>query len=278
MNLYYAMGGGLGHLTRARAFLENSKNNNYQVITGHPQASLVFENDKIIHVSRKLAQNLPSYRKFLKGLLHHKNVSQFIIDTFPNGILGEVTKDLFPNTLTISYVTRRLKWASYKDKVQPYTIKKTIAFEELEEEHQAFIMQHSQQLIKEKIQYFEPKTDTDLQLPDHLNRPLWIIIHSEPEAEVIELLSYAEQKAQIMEMRPFFLVISNCSIPSPKNGKVIQFYPAGAYYAVADAIFTGCGFNSMNMPVPEKVDHYFIPFPRKYDDQYWRANMNKINQ
>jgi hypothetical protein len=36
-------------------------------------------------------------------------------------------------------------------------------------------------------------------------------------------------------------------------------------------IITGCGFNAMRQTLPYRERHRFIPFPRRYDDQFLRA-------
>ena len=50
-----------------------------------------------------------------------------------------------------------------------------------------------------------------------------------------------------------------------------DIYPASVLFEQADKIFTACGFNAMQQTKDFRNKHHFIPFERRYDDQFERA-------
>ena len=50
-----------------------------------------------------------------------------------------------------------------------------------------------------------------------------------------------------------------------------NIYPASTLFESAERIFTACGFNAMKQTELFREKHFFIPFERRYDDQFKRA-------
>jgi len=44
----------------------------------------------------------------------------------------------------------------------------------------------------------------------------------------------------------------------------------------AEKIFSGCGFNVMQQTHFYAHKHEFIPFERRFDDQFWRTKQRKL--
>lgn len=272
MTLYYAMGGGLGHLTRARVYLENMGIKDFRILSGHSAANLIFAPDQLLPVPEQLLKETQKLHGWLISQIKQPAIEHLIIDTFPNGILGEIQPGSLNSKCHITYISRRLKWQAYKNKARPFPIDQVVMLEPLEKEHLKYLEQLTNNLTAMHLDYSVANTQK-VKLSDwqELAGPIWLVVHSEPEAEMEELLAYAMQKAEIESKKPYFLVISNGVINLPVRGKAFQYFPAADFYHLADSIFTGCGFNSMHMPIPDGVNHYFLPFERKYDDQFWRA-------
>src|SRR5204863_8374139 len=86
--VYYAMGGGLGHLTRARAFLHT---------LGREQAVIVA--DSPFAGDRRVVGEFPVVTAIPEGDL--------ILDTFPAGLFGEIEGGC------VDYVARYVRWDRY---------------------------------------------------------------------------------------------------------------------------------------------------------------------
>ena len=98
------------------------------------------------------------------------------------------------------------------------------------------------------------------------------MVHSEPHEETAELLAYARELAAAEGVDPrIALVTRTPPLDLPSSISVLDLYPAAALFPHAAMIVTGCGFNAMRQTLPYREKHRFIPFPRRYDDQFLRA-------
>jgi hypothetical protein len=100
-----------------------------------------------------------------------------------------------------------------------------------------------------------------------------LIVHSGSEEEVRDLISYAEEmrhyegtQARLMVAAPTQAVLAL----SPAV-ETLGFFPASVLFPLADRVVSGCGFNVMRQMAPFRQKHYYLPFARRFDDQYWRA-------
>lgn len=109
MNLYYAMGGGLGHLTRTRAFLENQNlTDDSATLTSSPFADdkRVTGNFPVIKVDKSFEKKRAVFRNYLQNIFAEFNIKKLFIDLFPFGIINEFLDFHFPGDLEINYVAR----------------------------------------------------------------------------------------------------------------------------------------------------------------------------
>ena len=133
------------------------------------------------------------------------------------------------------------------------------------------------------------------QSPDQtpaLRRPLWLVVHSGAIEEIGELIAYALEMSRLEDVNPRIVLISpeqnnDLSFQTPDSGlqtpdsrlrtavEQFDFYPASAFYPVADRIITACGFNAMRQTESYKEKHRFMPFARRFDNQFLRAAHRK---
>ncbi|HEX6095720.1 MAG TPA: hypothetical protein VF432_05285, partial [Thermoanaerobaculia bacterium] len=104
---YYALGGGLGHLTRGRRVLE-ALGVEAVFITASAYASdpRVVGGFPVVRVPAELSGDVDAHRSWLRGVVGER----LIVDTFPGGIQGELCGLDVPMDL----VARRLRWAEYR--------------------------------------------------------------------------------------------------------------------------------------------------------------------
>ena len=282
MILYYAMGGGLGHLTRARAFLHTLgiENDSATILTSSQFASdkRITDDFKVIQVDKSYENNVPEFRNYLKNIFTENNFKTLYIDSFPLGIIGEFAVFDFPENLEINYIARLLKWKNYskflKSKINHF--KKTFILEPLENAHQNFINENSVEQINFELNYPEPVLNPeDEEVFNFIlneKKPFWLIVHAGNQAETIELITFAAEMREIEKADVNLVLIS----PQKLSFYLYPFtqfnlYPACVLFKDAERIFTACGFNAMQQTKEFRAKHYFIPFDRRFDNQFARA-------
>ena len=281
MILYYAMGDGLGHLTRARAFLHTLHiREPVTLLTASPLAQdpRVVGSARVIQVPAGLPAQLPVYRTWLGDVIDRVRPHAIYLDAFPAGLLGEWCDFPLPGHIALHHVARLLRWPAYRARLwgTPPVLATTYVLEALTAEHEAFLRQQSTCLLP--LDLHDPPLPPHCLVPPpgfrgpHQRHPLWLIIHAGSAAEVLELVAYAEETSVLEELRPRLLLLTP-QRPAHLPAHVIscQPYPATPFLSVAERIITACGFNSMRQAAAYRERHRFLPFPRRLDDQFMRA-------
>lgn len=276
MILYYAMGGGLGHLTRAHAMLHTLEiKNDYAILTSSPFANdkRVVGDTQIVPVPRTFEKDVADFRLWLAETFEKFCVEEIFIDTFPTGIKGEFCGFDF-GEIKLNYVARLLKWSAYKPLFtgQSPQFENSFLLEPLETEHENFIDSRSRNKSSLELIYPPMAMSNDVEKIINIHSPFWLVVHSGNEEEISELLEYANEMRQIeVKNVDLILVTSKFSLPLPSNTFHYDLYPASLLLPHTERIISGCGFNIINQAREFREKHFVIPFPRRYDDQYARA-------
>jgi hypothetical protein len=267
--LYYALGGGLGHLTRARQVLEAlGWVPGATVLTASPYAldARVTGGLPVIHVPDRLGRSRAEFRFWLEGLLEAARPSRLIVDSFPGGILGELCGMALPPAI---HVGRRLRWRAYAQRLHaplpPFEV--GYLLEPLGEAHEHALVGASRSV--EPIELPVPRDGGAAPL---VEEPHWLVVHSGPDAETVELIEHAAELRTSSGLDHHILVVSPRP-PSwlPDRASWRDIYPITPHLAGAERILTAAGFNVMRETAALRDRHHFIPFPRPLDDQYARA-------
>jgi len=294
--LHYALGGGLGHLVRARAFLESRGlardavvltasryADDPRVLGGiaHERVPDGFQHDRVAlreHLEKRIAAIAPA---------------RVIVDTFPCGILGELGAI---ERAACWHLARRLRWDAYAPltafvgatvgatlvatpaapvatevaptvarMAAPPRFERTFRLEPLADAHERFLREHSDAIV-----------DLDLDEPAPPAPPIegayWVVVHSGPEAEVAELVAHAVERRAIERAAAPILVASPCAPRElPPDCFALDMHPAHALFARAERIVSAAGYNVMRQAAPYRHKHVVVPMPRRFDDQYERA-------
>jgi hypothetical protein len=242
--LYYAVGGGLGHATRARAFLHGNDLDGV-ILTSAPLPGI-----ETLVVPDALRHDRKRYREWLRAL----GAERIIIDTFPAGLFHEF--DDFEGTF--DYVARYLTWPRYAPMLNPPRFETTYVLEPLHEDQERFIVAQSTR-IDRAPKLIDPDRGVSV---DRANYTL--VIHSGDADEVNELIDYAQRLGD----EP--VLVATRSTIARTDVTVINAYPATALAERAQRIITGAGFNCMRQ-FGGDPRHHAIPFARRFDDQFLRA-------
>lgn len=248
MILYYALGGGLGHLTRGRRVLETlglAHDAAFVTVSEYARDPRVTGGIPVIDYA--------SLRDAARG------AERMIVDTFPCGIQGELSA--LDADIPMDLVARRVRWRAYRS-AMPMPMprfEKVWCVEELEPEQRA--------------SFSAPVVPLSWSVSDAAVplEPYWLVVHSGPEEEVSELVGYAEELRRREASPPEqILVATRCAVPLPPGFAIIDAYPVEPLFAAAAHIISAAGFNVMHETAPWRDKHHAVPFARKFDDQYWR--------
>ena len=269
MIAFYAMGGGLGHLSRARRVVEALRcpPSEVQIFTA---SKLAPSSDPcIVRVPRGLADSPGSFGAWLKYVLHELAPSVVIVDTFPLGILGELADHSVLPDVPVYHVARLLKWDAYRNAFAgtPRRYEASLVVEPLTPEHEALLAAHSRIVMPLELNAENRQGEEN----PFQSRPVWFIVHSGPAAEVRALLAFATERANREKAAPQFVVVTPRALQLPPGvGRIAHSRP-WELYPHAARIVTACGFNSMLEAAPWRDKHLFLPLERRFDDQFLRA-------
>jgi len=273
MIVFYAMGGGFGHLTRVKTFIKNTGiASHYKVICSHPKRNLFFTDDELIYIPTHAGISSQELRVLIQDACAGYDIDKLFIDTFPCGILGELT----PNTIKHSksyYLARRMNWSAYQPLASTaMRFEVSYCFEELSADHLSYIYTYSRRHEPFKLNYPKP-TASLLQPSLKSSQPIWLIIHTTHKEELEILISHAQDIAFITKCSPRYMVFTDVSIALDSNFEIMYQQQPADWYPYAEKIFSAAGFNTWYQLTPWREKHNCIPFKRKYDDQFWRSNL-----
>jgi hypothetical protein len=280
MILYYAVGGGLGHLTRARSLLHTLRRGRpATIVTASRFAEILEPETAIMPVPMELAEDRDRFRAWMANAIRGAAPEEIFIDTFPAGILGELCDIAFPSATRLNHVARLLRWGEYLPLITgdlpDYAT--TFRVEPLTGAHEEYIAAGSREIIDTPLvdppDGRDPRELLRVALPEwNQDRPLWLVIHSEPVAELLELIDYGREMAAMEGIDPLIAVVTPFPVAGlPVGIPQMQVSPAALLLPLAARIITGCGFNAMRQTETHRERHHFIPFSRRYDDQFLRG-------
>lgn len=265
----YAMGGGLGHLARARKALAalGADSSDCALITASPLA----RGDEIIQVPRRLSGSATAFGSWLRDTLRSLAPSRILVDAFPLGILGELADRTLLPEVPVYHVARHLKWDAYRSAFPgiPRQYEASFVAEPLAPAHESYLRNHSRNLLSLELR---PQTEAAQENPfANLPRPVWLLVHSGSADEVCALLRFAAAHARRARIEPQFVIVSPRALDLPAGLLQMAHANPSTLFPFADRIVTGCGFNSMLETWPWRDKHLCLPFKRRFDDQSHRA-------
>jgi hypothetical protein len=272
MILYYALGGGLGHITRSLAVLQrmNGKSDGIRLLVSSNLAAVAAPvcSCPIDYVPKEVMSSRPEYYRYLTDYLKARRVATIILDSFPFGIVGEwagIAPEI-PRLL----IARSLLWREYSAHIGsadgPWP-SKALVIEPLDP------LYFSQLKKNADLEFLDAPIvlDTDKLTSPGVKSSLsrsgassdWVVAHSGPEEERAALLGFAQElmRRQGRSERP--------AVIFPDQ----NLYPAEPALRRFANIVTGAGYNMAALALRNRdhCRHYLYPFKRRFDDQHQRA-------
>ena len=284
---FYALGGGLGHLTRSLAVVHTlGLKGSARIAT-----SLTPELRRMVRElpAKVELTTVPSaidptdprqVRHWIEGEIAASAPDHIFIDCFPAGILGELTTDFYPE-LPKTLVTRRVSWSRYRircpDLERCPTFREILATEPLGgvQAEDLRALAPEPRLI-DLIDEIQPSTRRRLrQLADELrlDRDTVLVVHSGPKSEVSQLLAVATTQASAERIA---LLCPSGSLPAdlPANLQHRECYPVWPLFEQAGQVITAAGANSVRQLKHVNIQHVPVAMDRPLDDQPLRTRTN----
>lgn len=267
--VYYAMGGGLGHLVRARAFLHTLEYSGRVTVVTSPQALNARTHDGFdVLVAPQVLDHRPdAFRDWLFDVLRRVEADCLCLDTFPAGILGEI--ETVPPGVELWHVARRLRWENYAPIVRDSVLRFAHCYsvEALDLEQEAFLARRCDSMSR-----LDLRDPPSLESASPIPEPYWLVVHSGPHAEVSELVEHALEMRALEHARAAIYVATQCTFSHPEV-RMLEAFPAEPYFAGAERVVTAAGFNVLRQTRAHREKQTIVPMPRRFDDQFERARL-----
>lgn len=263
----YAQGGGLGHLTRIRAYLHTvHADEPATVLTASPFAA----DPRILGPHRLLSPPQGAApARWLSAVLRDLSPRTFVVDAFPAGIDGELTAAVVPPGTRTVHLARLLRWDAYRRVLpaDPVRYDRTWTVEDLTADHAVHLAAISGTVARLRLAEPDPGPGTHAE-----PQGAWLVVHAGPAAEVTELLAYARECAALEGAAPKLVLVAPRRPPDlPPDVRHQNPYPAWPLFAHAGRIISAAGCNVVRQVAPWHARHLLLPFPRRWDDQFLRA-------
>ncbi|EHN08886.1 hypothetical protein PAI11_42940 [Patulibacter medicamentivorans] len=262
--LYYAIGGGLGHLVRARRVVRTlGLEDRVALLTASR-----FARDERVTGGLPVVRVAPGLEREpwrIRDLIACQQPSELVVDAFPLGILGELDGIA---DVPIRHVARRLRWERYRERIGSGRIHfaTTHLLEPLEPEHERFLRERSdvvEELVPEREQHRQRRAAPG---------PHWLVVHSGPDEETLELVATAREHQRTEGVEVPLVLVAPRRPPGLPAGVVWRdVHPAASLFAAADRLVTAAGWNVVDEASPFRERHHVVPFRRSLDDQAARA-------
>lgn len=271
--LYYGFGGGLGHITRFRAFCHtlNIKPILMTALKDVATGKLETPAEEVLLLPENCVSNKNNFRKWFHEKLTNVQLERILIDAFPGGILGELCDFPELNELKIEYISRILNLKAYKKRLNGKLprISKIWQVEPLGDEQlvwqKTLAAVNNAEIERLDLEYPSSDADAHIELPDHC----WLIVHSGSAEELLELWEYANETAMLEGAHPCFAVVGQCVRPEflPPEVPYYSVYPVTSLLEKAEKVVSAAGFNIMRQMRNMKEKHLVLPFKRALDEQ-----------
>lgn len=245
MTVYYAVGGGLGHQTRARRVVEALSLDGVEIVTS-------------ADLPARLEGDRDGHRRWCEDRFRGGHV---LVDAFPAGIQGELSGI---EGVHFDYVARLVQWSAYREAV-PHDAPRfeaTYLTEPLTPSHDEFVRASSARVLPLTLSAPTPAHPKDA----NVAAPYALVVHSGPAAEVEELITYAGELGSER-----ILVATRCDFSLSSVVERIDTDRPFDYFEGATRIISAAGFNVMLETEQWSEKHHVLPFPRRFDDQFLRA-------
>ncbi len=279
--VYHAFGGGMGHATRAAAILRQLRRLGYESLLALTNARLPlpFEREGIPFLH--FTDNAPDVlRVQVPQAIVALAPQVLVVDVFPHGIVGELT-----------------------DVLASLSCRKVLVYRHVQE---PFAAQAREAMSHFDCALLAEEPPTPLPCPAVPCCPLLLRNADEllPRAAAKTRLGVAEDETVVLGVsseseewtEDFFALLDKiwrrlkpqaqlrfAALPSPPaplpqggRGEFVSHYPLIELFNGVDVVVGASGYHLFHEAQACGVEAIFLPQPRRYDDQFWRARNARV--
>ena len=275
MIVAWCLGGGLGHLTRIRAWHHTHRGGEpllIATVSAHAADRRITGPATVVELARPGDRPDPGFlRRRLAALLAGPDVTELVVDAFPAGLMGELDGLPVPGHVAVTHLARLLRWDVYQRRLgdRPPRFDRVHLLEPLDPRHLAWLRARTASV--EPTTVADPPPGWPAEAPP-IPTPAFdasagtIVAHSGPVGEVTALLGLA-----LRHRGPVLLAAPTRSRPVPLPDRVVavDLLPVWPLLPRARLVVTGGGWNSVRQAAGG-TRWLAVPFPRALDDQHRR--------
>ena len=274
MLLYYAMGGGLGHLTRFGEVCRTlGLDDKICLITSSPfshDSRVVKPGIEVKIPPFSAAKSADNLALWINEIIATYKPDKFFVDAFPGGLIGELCKVLVPSSTEVIHIARILKWNEYKIRLEGFCqrFSKTYVLEDLEVEHNEFLKSWSDEICN--LQLMLPEEN-----PVNLkcSEKFWLVIHAGSDNELKQIINVALEDHESSSSNAELIIVTPGKRPKtvPDEIRHESIFPAFTLFEKAERVYSAAGFNMVDQMRNYRNKHYVMPFARLIDNQFRRC-------
>jgi hypothetical protein len=263
--LAYALGGGLGPVSRTRAVLAATGWDGEVAVLAAPGAERAAGGLELLVPGFDDAAEPAALGRWVGRAIAEREPEVLLVDAFPGGVLGELCGLAALDGLQLRHVARLLRWGVYARRCEAPLPRydRVHVVEPLHPAHTRALARLSDGIAP-------------LALPPPPDPPAagagpgapWLVVHTGPAREVRALARIADERRGDA---PLHVVAPIRVGDLPAGAERIDAVPAAPLYAGAAGIVTAAGFNTVRELAPHRERHVCVPFERRLDDQRARA-------
>jgi len=267
MILYYALGGGLGHVARSFALISHAPESvrsriRLLVSTRSAHVALPCSPCPVDQVPEEAMADRKVYARFLADYLGRHKFSRMVIDTFPFGLLGEL-RNAAPDLPRV-LVGRYLRWDAYCERcggTEGAVWPRAAIMIEAQEEAYVEALERKSRVI---MAPWPVSLASPADLMPQVDKPAFCVAHSGPPEETRLLV---EKAKAIMAARGIQGVPE---VFTPERG----LFPLERHLSHFSDIVAGAGYAACAAAAALKGrrQYHLHPFPRRFDDQALRLS------
>ena len=196
--LYYAPGGGLGHMRRAHWVAKQLGFAHDWTLIASPAPHLqawMADRTRVERIPSALENRRTDLQAWLRDIVDRVRPQRIFVDAFPGGLFGEWCGLDLPPDIEQIHVARLLVWSNYCGRLcEPSPrFDRIYILEPLHQEHEKALNRMSSSVGPLVLEPFVADSET----APPVSSPFWLITHSEPVEEVLELLAHAREEAPL---------------------------------------------------------------------------------
>lgn len=273
MILYYALGGGLGHIARSFALIEHAPPallRRVRLLVSSINAGVARPHSPcpMDQVPERAMADRDLYAQFLTDHLRRHKFTHLVTDAFPFGLLGEL-RHLAPEIPRV-LVGRYLRWDAYRKRCGSLEGAAWPRFAIMIEQQEPSYLDEMERNSGIAAARWPVSLARPYDAAVRMKRGACCVVHSGPPDEMSRLIDAAHRITDELGLE------GRTEVFTPETG----VFPLERHLSRFSDVVTGAGYAACAAAAVLKgrIRHHLHPFPRRFDDQGLRLKRLRAGQ